>query len=68
MDGSEGGASAWHSYRCPVCGHTDEVGQEDGPEGTLVCSRCATPLEVVVRAPDRAAVTVRVAARWRRVR
>jgi desulfoferrodoxin-like iron-binding protein len=68
MDPSEGGTAAWHVYRCPVCGHTDEVLMEGGPEGTLPCSHCATPLELVVRSPDQAAVAVKVAARWRRVR
>ncbi|NJD19240.1 MAG: hypothetical protein FIA95_08180 [Gemmatimonadetes bacterium] len=58
----------WHSYRCPVCGHTDEVALEDGPSSTVPCSHCTTPLEIVVRSPDQASVAVKVATRWRRVR
>jgi transcription elongation factor Elf1 len=68
MDQGERRASAWHSYRCPVCGHTDEANLEEGPAGTVPCSHCATPLELQVRSPDQAAVTVKVAVRWRRVR
>jgi phage/plasmid primase-like uncharacterized protein len=68
MDRSERGAPAWHSYRCPVCGHTDEVELGDEPEGTHPCSHCATPLDLLVRSSDQAAVAVKVAARWHRVR
>lgn len=59
--------AGWHSYRCPVCGHTDGV-ELAGSTGTVPCTHCATPLELVVRAPDEAQVTVRVASRWRRSR
>ncbi|HSW29991.1 MAG TPA: hypothetical protein VLH75_10960 [Longimicrobiales bacterium] len=68
MDPSERGASAWHSYRCPVCGHTDEVDPAEVPGGTLPCSHCSTPLELLVRSPDQAAVAVKVASRWRRTK
>jgi len=68
MDRGETGPAGWHSYRCPVCGHTDEVDLHDGAEGTVPCSHCATPLELLVRSPDQAAVAVKVAARWRRAR
>jgi len=60
--------STWHSYRCPVCGHTDEVPLEGEPTGTVPCSHCATHLELLVRSPEQAAVTVKVASRWRRTR
>lgn len=67
MDPSERGAS-WHSYRCPVCGHTDEVELEVGPAWAVPCSHCGTPLELAVRSSDQAAVAVKVASRWRRAR
>lgn len=59
---------AWHSYRCPVCGHTDEARLAGASEGQVSCSHCSTPLEVTVAAPDRDAAVVKVAARWRRAR
>lgn len=68
MDPKELAGAAWHSYRCPVCGHTDEVVLDAGLEGTVPCSHCATPLELLVHAPDREAVAVKVATRWRRAR
>ena len=70
MDESLRGAvpGGWHTYRCPVCGHTDELEFAAGPAGTVPCSHCGTALEVALRAPDQASVTVKVAARWRRAR
>ncbi len=68
MEERERGAQEWHSYRCPVCGHTDEVALEGGPADTVPCSHCSTALEVLVRSPDRAAATVKVASRWRGAR
>lgn len=61
-----GGSAAWHSYRCPVCGHTDEVEFSGGPSSTVACSHCATALELLVRSQDEAAVAVKVSSRWRR--
>lgn len=58
--------TGWHSYRCPVCGHNDEVILAEAPAETVPCSHCGTSLELSVRAPDQAAVTVKVARRWRR--
>lgn len=55
----------WHSYRCPVCGHTDEVALET-EESMVACSHCGTDLDVRARAPDAAAAAVRVAVRRRR--
>lgn len=57
--------SGWHSYRCPVCGHADEVELADAVAETVACSHCGTSLDVSVRAPDQAPVAVKVAA-WRR--
>ena len=58
----------WHSYRCPVCGHTDEGAMDGEGEGTVVCSHCATSLDLIVQSPDQAPVAVRVASRWRKGR
>jgi transcription elongation factor Elf1 len=42
-------ATAWRSYRCPVCGHTDGV-LLTGADAVLIrCSHCDTPLEVSSR-------------------
>jgi len=56
----------WHTYRCPVCGHTDEVDMT-GSTGHVVCTHCATHLDLESRAPDAAAAAVKVAVRRRRV-
>ena len=58
----------WHSYRCPVCGHTDEVEGVGPALSALVCSHCGTELEVAAPAADAAAAVVKVATRWRRGR
>ena len=57
----------WHSYRCPVCGHTDEVDMT-GSTGSVECSHCGTELDLEARAPYEAATTVTVATRRRRGR
>jgi ribosomal protein L37AE/L43A len=62
------GAHRWHSYRCPVCGHTDEVDLDAGPPASVWCSHCHAELEVAVRSPEAAAAAVRVATRRRRAR
>jgi transcription elongation factor Elf1 len=59
---------AWHTYRCPVCGHTGEVRLPGASEGRVSCTHCSTHLEVTVTAPDRDAAAVKVASRWRRNR
>lgn len=61
------GTGGWHTYRCPVCGHTDEIQLAGGAATTLPCSHCGTALDVVLRAPDEASVAVKVATRRRRV-
>jgi transcription elongation factor Elf1 len=55
----------WHTYRCPVCGHADEVDLAEGVPGSIDCSHCGTPLEVEVLDRDAAAVGVKVATRVR---
>jgi uncharacterized Zn finger protein len=62
------GDPGWHSYRCPVCGHADEVELAGEVGRTVPCSHCATSLELRVMAPDQASVVVSVARRWRRSR
>jgi hypothetical protein len=66
--GAEGARPQWHSYRCPVCGHTDEVDFAAGPESRVACSHCGTDLDLVARSPDAASAAVKVATRRRRGR
>jgi transcription elongation factor Elf1 len=63
-----GGVPEWHSFRCPVCGHADEVDLGAGPSGTVSCSHCGTALEIEAWARDEATATVKVATRRRRKR
>ena len=60
MSGTEDSRGEWHAYRCPVCGHTDEVVLEERRPCRLACTHCAAPLEVEARGADVARVTVRV--------
>jgi transcription elongation factor Elf1 len=60
---SDPGRLEWHTYRCPVCGHTDEVDLAEGVSGRIDCSHCGTPLEVVVLDRGAAAAGVKVATR-----
>jgi transcription elongation factor Elf1 len=60
--------SRWHMYRCPVCGHRDEIDLDAGMPAPVSCSHCEAELEVVVRSPEEAAATATVATRRRRVR
>ena len=36
----------WRSYRCPVCGHADEVAVPDDEPLRIRCSHCETALQV----------------------
>lgn len=58
----------WHSFRCPVCGHTDGTDVVEGPSSTVSCSHCGTVLEIAARAPEEASAAVKVATRRRRAR
>jgi transcription elongation factor Elf1 len=50
------------TYRCPVCGHRDEVSLDaDGGTRILTCSYCDTALEVSARGPDSVRFSVQVA-------
>jgi len=40
------GAAEWRSYRCPVCGHADEVAVDEGDVLKIRCSHCDASLEV----------------------
>lgn len=34
----------WRSYRCPVCGHADQVAMSGEESLRIRCSHCDTPL------------------------
>jgi transcription elongation factor Elf1 len=55
----------WHMYRCPVCGHADEVDLDAGEPAPVSCSHCEADLEVVARSAEEAAAAVKVARRRR---
>lgn len=40
------GESEWRSYRCPVCGHADEVAVPEGDVVRIRCSHCEASLEI----------------------
>lgn len=46
MDSGASAATAWRSYRCPVCSHTDGVLLAGADAVLIRCSHCDTPLEV----------------------
>lgn len=48
-------------YRCPVCGHVDEVELEEGRPRTVRCTHCETSLTVRLPAPDAQRLEVQVA-------
>lgn len=58
-DGSDS-PREWHSYRCPVCGHRDEVHTEPGMVRSISCSHCDTGLKVEAGSSEDAGVTVKV--------
>ena len=50
------------TYRCPVCGHRDEVSLDaEGGSRILTCTYCDTALEVSARGPDSVRFSVQVA-------
>ena len=49
--------TAWRSYRCPVCSHTDGVLLAGADAVLIRCSHCDTPLEVSVRGEGQTAAT-----------
>lgn len=51
----------WRSYRCPVCGHADEVAVSEGDVLRLRCSHCDAALEVEEERPSSGTVSVQVA-------
>lgn len=55
------GDDAWRSFRCPVCGHTDEVAVPDGDTLRMRCGHCETPLEVEGKGAGTGKVSVHVA-------
>lgn len=53
--------NAWRSYRCPVCGHTDEVEIAKGESARIPCSHCDTLLDVRLTRERAESVKVQVA-------
>ncbi len=41
-----GRSGTFHSYRCPLCGHTDDVDLGEDAPVRIRCSHCGTLLEV----------------------
>lgn len=53
--------SDWRSYRCPVCGHADEVAVPEKGRLRIRCSHCDTPLAVERESEGAERVSVHVA-------
>lgn len=51
----------WRSYRCPVCGHADEVAVPAEESLLIRCSHCETALEVERGGEGSERVSVQVA-------
>lgn len=50
------------TYRCPVCGHRDDIELvADRPRHTVQCSYCGTQLELTIRGWDSVRLSVQVA-------
>jgi len=66
-----GGRSDWHVFRCPVCGHRDEVELAELSGARIECPHCETTLNVEVGPATSLDASARVAdppQRTRRVR
>lgn len=59
--GGSGEGGGWRSYRCPVCGHTDEVEIATGQAARISCSHCDTLLDVRLTRERAESVKVQVA-------
>jgi transcription elongation factor Elf1 len=59
-DQGGGSEEAWHSYRCPVCGHTDAVEETNQGPVIIPCTHCQTVLEVHVSSQGSERTTVHV--------
>lgn len=59
--GSPDAAEDWRSYRCPVCGHVDEVASPDRESLLIRCSHCDTALRVERDGEGAERLSVRVA-------
>lgn len=55
------GEAEWRSYRCPVCGHVDEVAVSEGGVLRIRCSHCEASLEVEGKRAGSGTVSVHVA-------
>lgn len=58
---SPGGGPAWHVFRCPVCGHRDEVKLAELSGARIDCPHCDTTLNVEVGPASRIDASARVA-------
>ncbi|HKK92132.1 MAG TPA: hypothetical protein VJ925_01820 [Longimicrobiales bacterium] len=56
-----GGQSDWHAFRCPVCGHRDEVELPELSGVTIDCPHCDTTLNVEAGTAEQIDATARVA-------
>jgi len=62
--GKQGGSSGredWRTYRCPVCGHVDEVEMPSGRTLAIRCSHCEAALRVTRDPGPAERVSVQVA-------
>lgn len=59
-DAEDSDPTGWRSYRCPVCGHTDEVVIAPGASPRIQCSHCDALLEVALEKEGAESVSVRL--------
>lgn len=55
-----GRSEALHTYRCPVCGHTDGASFMGAEALKIDCSHCGAALELTLRAEEKERVSVQV--------
>jgi len=65
---TRGGHSDWHVFRCPVCGHRDEVELPASTGARIECPHCDTTLNVEVGPASSLDASARVADPPRRTR
>lgn len=58
-----GGRPDWHVFRCPVCGHRDEVKLAELSGARIDCPHCETALNVEVGPASSIDASARVAER-----
>lgn len=55
------GRADWHVFRCPVCGHRDEVKLAELSGARIDCPHCETTLNVEVGPASRIDASARIA-------